>query len=440
VHYDVYHVYTVDVHSVAAVDCLRQLCRGELAHERPLASRLAAEIARPAPLFLATLLHDVGKGYPDSTGSRKNHSGSGAELCDVILPRLGVSPADVAEARALVASHLAMYHTATRRDTGDPAAVEEFVRNVRGREGLRELYLLTVADITTTSPTAMTSWKARMLDELYFAADAFLAGRKDEAYEERFQRAREEAMRLWRGPREFLEEFLATMPERYLVANAPEAIVAHAKVALERKSATVHAALVPSRHPEIAELCVVARDRPGLLKRIAAAITAGRLEVLAAQVYSRTKKSGEGEGVDLFWLRDRVDGAEGVDRNVARLVRDIREFCDTAADPEELLAARLGTTSPWRERPSPAVLTEVSIDDRASPRHTVIEVFAKDRPGLLFTVARALHEVGLSIALSKINTEGTKVADVFYVNELDGERVAPERFKEIRDALVKAIG
>jgi [protein-PII] uridylyltransferase len=440
VHHDVYHVYTVDVHSVAAVDCLRQLCRGELAHERPLASRLAAEIARPVPLFLATLLHDVGKGYPDASGSRKNHSRSGAELCDVILPRLDLSPGDVAEARALVASHLTMYHTATRRDTGDPAAVEEFVRNVRGREGLRELYLLTVADITTTSPTAMTSWKARMLDELYFAADAFLAGRKDLADVERFDRARKDALRLWSGPREHLEEFLATMPERYLVANAADAIVAHARVALERKGAAVHAALVPSRHPDVAELCVVARDRPGLLKRIAAAITAGRLEVLAAQVYSRTKKSGEGEAVDLFWVRDRVDGAEGAHRNFARLLKDLRDFCESEQDPQTLLAARLGSGSPWRERPSPAVLTEVSIDDRASPRHTVIEVFAKDRPGLLFTLARALHEMGLSIALSKINTEGTKVADVFYVNDLDGKRVAPERFKEIRDALVKAIG
>src|SRR5207302_5046307 len=84
VHHDVYHVYTVDVHSVAAVDCLRAICRGDLAHERPLASRLAAEIARPVPIFLATLLQDVGKGYPDATGSRRNHSAAGAELYNTI--------------------------------------------------------------------------------------------------------------------------------------------------------------------------------------------------------------------------------------------------------------------------------------------------------------------------------------------------------------------
>src|SRR5262249_50808009 len=106
VHHDVYHVYTVDVHSVAAVDCLRAICRGDLVHERPLASRLAAEIARPVPLFPATLLHDVGKGYPDASGSRKNHSVTGAELCDAILPRLGVVGDDAAEVRSLILHHL----------------------------------------------------------------------------------------------------------------------------------------------------------------------------------------------------------------------------------------------------------------------------------------------------------------------------------------------
>jgi [protein-PII] uridylyltransferase len=231
------------------------------------------------------------------------------------------------------------------------------------------------------------------------------------------------------------------MPERYLLANGADAIAAHAGVALDRGTTPVHAAVVPSRHPEFAEVCVVAEDRPGLLARIAAAITAGRLEVLAAQVYSRALPSGRSEAVDLFWVRDRTEGPEAVERAMPRLVRDLADVCSGAMDPEELLRQRTGSTSPWRERRSPAVLTEVVVDDRASPRHTVIEVFAKDRPGLLYTVARALHELRLSIALSKINTEGTKVADVFYVNELDGSKVAPgERFKEIRDSLVRAIG
>jgi len=453
VHHDVYHVYTVDVHSVAAVDALRAVCRGENAHDRPLASRLAAEIARPEPLFLATLLHDVGKGYPDASGSRKNHSITGADLCATILPRLGVGPEEAEEVRALVRDHLVMYHVATRRDLDDPATTRDFCAQLRSREGLRNLYLLTVCDLTTTSPTAMTSWKARMLDELYFAADATFAGGGDTFDQERTERVQSAALGLWRGEKTALVDFLASMPERYLLANAPEAICAHARVAEERvrDRRVVAAALVPSRHPEVSELCVVADDAPGLLARFAAAITASRLEVLGAQVYSRqlTPISVKGraptgtapaEAVDLFWVRDSRGNADGVAQALPRLVRDLEALCSGATSADDLLRDRVGSASPWRERPSPAVISEVVVDDRASPRHTVVEVFAKDRPGLLYSLARAMHGLGLGIALSKINTEGTKVADVFYVNELDGSKVDPgPRFKAIREALLAAV-
>jgi [protein-PII] uridylyltransferase len=440
VHHDVYHVYTVDAHSVASIDRLRQLARGELAHEFGLASRLAAEIARPRPLFLATLLHDVGKGYPDENGSRRGHSKTGADLCARILPRLGFAPEEVDDVRQLVLDHLLMYHVATRRDLDDMATIEEFCRSVRGREGLRSLYLLTVADLSTTSPTAMTSWKARMLDDLYFAAEAYLAGQEPRADVERVARVREAVRKAWSGPSEAIEVLLASMPERYLLANAPESIVQHARVVGERGGRTANVGRISSRRAEATELCVVADDRPGLLASIAAAITANRFEVLAAQVYSRQCKDARVEAVDLFWVRDREGGTDGVDRVLPRLACDLEDVVAARVDPEVLLRARIGSASPWRERPSPAVTVEVLVDDRASPRHTVVEVFAKDRPGLLYTLARALHELGLSIVLSKINTEGMRVADVFYVSELDGSKVAPgPRYKQIRDELTQAI-
>jgi len=125
---------------------------------------------------------------------------------------------------------------------------------------------------------------------------------------------------------------------------------------------------------------------------------------------------------------------------LTNILRDLDEVCRGSIEPAELLRSRIGTASPWRERPSPAVPTDIVVDDRASPRHTVVETFAKDRPGLLYTLAQALHELGLTIALSKINTEGNKVADVFYVNELDGTKVLPgDRFKVIKETLARAI-
>jgi [protein-PII] uridylyltransferase len=439
VHHDVYHVYTVDVHSISAVDRLRQLSRGELAHEFPLASRLAVEMARPRPLFVATLLHDIGKGYPDATGSRKNHSRAGAELCDRILPRLGISSEDIADARQLVRDHLLMYHVATHRDLDDIATIAEFCQSLRGREGLRDLYLLTMVDVTTTSPTAMTSWKARMLEELYFAAEGYLTGTKAGADTERLARVVDAVHAAWTGPTTLLDALLASLPERYLLANRPESIVQHAIAVATRGTRPAMVVPVPSRHPEAAELCIVADDRPGLLESIAAALTANRLEVLSAEVYSHPV-GAEREALDLFWVRDRDGGTEGVEDALPRLSRDLEDVCSGRVTASELLRMRTGSLSPWRERPSPEVPTEILFDNRASTRHTIVEVYAKDRRGLLHRLARTFYELKLSIMLSKINTEGARVADVFYVTELDGSKVLPgARHQEIHDALVRAV-
>ncbi|WP_437819287.1 [protein-PII] uridylyltransferase [Sorangium sp. So ce1078] len=466
VHHDVYHVYTVDVHSVAAVDRLASLVRGELAGEFGLPCRLAAEATRPTMLFFATLLHDVGKAIGGT-----DHSRRGAEMARKILERLGFPPEDIDEACHLILKHLVMYLIATRRDLDDPATISEFCQEVHGREGLRDLYLLTVADLSTTSPTSMTSWKARMLDELYLSADAALRGARGEGGalgvdDQRMARAisgtvgaledlpaANEAER--RAQRDFLARYLASMPERYLLANSPAAIAAHAELARQQQGGgnSVSVALVPSRHPEAAELCVVAPDRPGLLAAITAALASSRLEVHAAQIHSRAcddaglddggmirARAGSSppagvrlQAVDLFWVRDRGEGVGGVARAIPKLVTDIQAVLSGQLSGAELAKKRRG--GGLRERPTPKVKTQISIDDRAS-HHTVIEVLTRDRPGLLFAISDALYQLGLSISVAKINTEGTRVADVFYVSEADGAKVGNgKRMQEVEERL-----
>jgi [protein-PII] uridylyltransferase len=447
VHHDLYHVYTVDVHSIAAVDRLRELARGDLAKQWPLACRIAAETTRPEVLFLATLLHDVGKVVGGT-----DHSRRGAEMARIILARLGLSHEDVEAACHLISQHLVMYHVAARRDLEDPATIVEFARQVQGQEGLRHLYLLTIADLSTTSPTAMTRWKAGMLGELFVATDAMMSGSAP-SREGRARGVRDEVIALWgsRPGAQFVEDYLDTMSERYLLSNTPAEIVAQAEVVRSAQRESVRVALVSSRHPDVAELCVVtgeptasselcviAGDRPGLLAAITAAIVASRLEVHAAQINSRTLSDGRVQAVDLFWVRDHEGGAAAVKRVLPKLDHDLRAVITGAVSPRDLA---IQPASPWSERPSPPVTTEISMDNRASLRHTVIEVLTKDRPGLLFTLSQALHELGLTIAVAKINTEGNRVADVFYVTEVDGKKLDPERrTAEVRQALFAALG
>lgn len=447
VHHDIYHVYTVDVHSVAAVDRIRALTRGELASEYPLACRLAGDTPRKVPLYVATLLHDVGKG-----GGGAGHSERGAEMSKSICARLGLSREDAEEVRWLIEQHLAMYHVATRRDLDDPGTVASFAEVITKSGGsplerLQHLYLLTVADISTTSPTAMTSWKARMLDDLFLATSHHLASKQrgDETPDEILERVRSEARAAWGKRDAFLESYLEAMPKSYFIGQTGRSVAAHAAVVARRGGAPVVVDVVPSRHADAMELCIAADDRPGLLASIAAALAANRLDVMTAHIFNRPVQDGtKQEAVDFFAVRRaNRDGAEAIEpldaREVARIAADLEGVVTGSIDAGGLLRDRRGPAS-LREKPAPAVPTGVEIDDRASRRFTVIDVYAKDRPGLLYTIAKGLHELGLSIARSKIATEGARAADSFYVTEIDGSKVASApRRDEIRRVIAADI-
>ena len=372
-------------------------------------------------------------------------------MARVILARLGLAKEDIDDACHLIDKHLTLYVVAARRDLNDPATVVDFASEVRGRAGLRDLYLLTVADLSTTSPNAMTKWKAGMMDGLWRATDAYLAG-NDVAEPSRISKVRSQVRALWpsRTNLQPLDEYLDSMPERYLIANTPSEIVAHALIATEPRETAVAASLVPSRLEDVMELCVVtegrsskglcvvAGDRPGLLAGIAAAISGNRLRIQAAQIHSRALRSGGMQAVDLFWVHvDPGDDLALVER-MRKLQRDLNAVITNEVAPRDLVKRQ--HISRWAERVLPRVETEVVIEHRASSQYTVVEVLTEDRPALLFLLAEALHGLGLTIRVAKISTEGTRVIDVFYVTELDGNKVAPgPRSEEVRQCLLRTL-
>ncbi len=437
VHHDIYHVLTVDAHSIAALDCLHALRRGDLVCEFPLASWLAAELARPSVLAFAVLLHDVGK---DIGG--KSHSERGAELAATILARLGMPSEDAADVVHLIRNHLAMYHVATRRDVDDPRTIVDFRPVAQSREGLRELYLLTVADISTTSPTALTTWKSRMLEELFVATDRSFAGaestRDDAAAKARRAAVveRAEARVAGRLEPEFVAEFLRAIPDRYLYANTPEWIVEHIALAA-RASGDVARVEHLQTIDSYVELWVVADDQPGLLAKIAATFAAARLKVLGAQIYTWKLADGRQRALDGFWVSGRGEASE-VLRVVPQLEQELKALVSGTLTAEELLGRR--RPSAWTGQRVPDVASRVSVDNRAATDHTVIEVIGPDRPGLLYSLAHALQAEALDIALAKINTEGARIADVFYVADERGAKVTdPARVRAVEERLLAAV-
>ena len=442
VHHDLYHVYTVDVHSVACVDRVRALMRGELMQRHALGCRLAAEAYRPHRLLFAALLHDIGKVF-----GGKEHSIRGAAMARSILARFALDAEDVEHVSALVLHHLSMYFVAARRDLADPGTIEQFAEVVGNRDYLRNLYLLTIADISTTAPTSMTSWKARMLDELYTSTDERLAG-ADGC--EPLRRARAALYTHTDGKleRARVDELLDSMPERYLLSHSAAEIAAHVRSVQAARGKSLYLKLTPSHLSNIAELCVITGaatendgvgDRPGLLAAIAAALTACKLEIYAAQIYTRARSTPDEQVLDVFWVRDRVHGIEGLKELLPKLERILRSLISGAVTPEELLKQR--TAPSWSERPCPPVQVEIGVDNRSSKKYTIVEVVAQDRPGVLFTVSHTLHRLGLSIEFAKVNTEGNRVVDIFYVTELDETKLASRtRIEQLKSALLASLG
>lgn len=435
--HDVYHVYTVDVHVVRSVDRLRELFAGEVASAQGLASRLAAEAPRRTPLFVATLLHALGKVHGGDRPER------GAQLSRPIAERLGLSAVDVEHVAWLIQEQRSLYHWATRRDTSDPATLAELADRVGSQERLRDLYLLSVATLSTTNPTAMSAWKARMLEDLFFGLTATLEGERASAASRAGQLRREVRVGfVGDAGQDVLEAFVDAMPDRYVLANPVDVIRRHARiwrdaispserisypsmpVLLDHERSLV-VRMGPGPSDELAELVVLTDDRPGLLSDVTAAFASNGLAIVDAQIYTLERYA-----FDVFLIRREQRGPGRRDLDVApvdgalveRFQEDLRA-CLVGEVTADMLLARIASTPTWMRRRSPAVATEVVVDNAASPRFTVVDVFTRDRVGVLHTIARTLHDEGLTIALSKVNTEGDRVADVFYVQDASGGKL-----------------
>jgi [protein-PII] uridylyltransferase len=415
--HDAYHAYTVDAHSILAVDRLHQLARGELASEFRVVSRAAAEMPRPLPLYLALLLHGIGAGHPDDP------SRHAAAIAGPVGERLGLDLADVQHMQWLIATQSTMYFWATRRDITDPSVIAEVARDVQTLHRLRDLYLFTFCQVSTANPTAMSAWNARMLDELWQAVSDHIEGRGG-GVPAQLERVKRDTIAGVQDPgqRARLESFIASTPERYLLANSIERIRQHAEVVEARNEPLAFLAADSGVGPGTLELVIACDDRPGLLADLTAAFAAARFSVDSAQVYTRVREGKLDEAFDIFHVsHPGMGNAELMRPELEALRRNMLELLSGKLNAAELLAQRAKPPS-WA-RPGPRIKTEIHVDNASSSRYTIVDVYTRDRTDLLHVIARTLHEKGLTISLAKVNTEGQRVADVFYVQTHAGTKL-----------------
>jgi len=421
VQHDLYHVYTVDQHQLYAVAMLKRIARGELAAEHPTATEAYRGLTRLAPLYLATLLHDVGKPLG------KGHAEKGAVVAGAVARRLGMSEADAELAELLVRQHLTMAHLSQRRDLTDPEVISRFAARMDDEDTLAALYLLTLCDTAMTNPDNLTTWKSSLLRELFERTRDHLRGAEPAAVHEVVADVRAGVVtKLAEAGLDagVVARFVEGIDQRFLGQLTPRQAARHVKLALAQRAAGTSVDLSVSHYPMrgMSELRVVAPDVHGALAAITGALAANRVDILGAVVGHadpETPGAGPGLALDLFFVRDLVGEAIAEDDpRWAKLEADLRAlFGDGRPDQAEVgrLISRRRRSTGLPPRKTPDVMTDVRVFGDDSAGATIIEVFTRDRIGVLHQITQTLADLGLDILLSKISTEGEKVADVFYV-------------------------
>jgi len=430
--HDMYHVYTVDEHTIRAIGLLHRIETGDLAEDHPLATEIVHKVASRRALYVAVLMHDIAKGRGG------DHSVIGADLALELCPRLGLDSQETETVSWLVRYHLVMSNTAQKRDIDDPKTIRDFADHCQSPERLRLLLVLTVADMRATGPAVWNGWKAALLRELYYRTEELLSGSiVADTVTARVARAKDAvAARLADLPSEDIEDFLELGYTAYWLSLDSATQARHAALTrtAHRDNAEISIDVGIDEKRSVTEITVYTPDHPGLFSQIAGAMALFGASIVEARIFTLAN----GHALDIFTIQNAAGKAVSDPRDLERLKNRIANSLTGELRPWRELVGR--ESLPRRARDVFEVPPRVLIDNTASNFFSVIEVNGRDRPGLLHDVTRALTECGLQIGTAKISTYGERVVDVFYVKDVFGMKITnAQKQDEVRKAVLASL-
>ena len=428
--FDMYHHYTVDEHTIRAIGLVTQIEAGTLKEDHPLATEIIHKLVSRRVLYVAVLLHDVAKGRGG------DHSVLGAGVAEKLCPRLGMTAAETEMVAWLVRWHLLMSATAFKRDLADPKTVQDFCERVKSPERLRLLLCLTVVDIRAVGPGVWNGWKGQLLRDLYFLAEEVLvAGHANVARGERVK-AKKKALR--HALSDWSEGAFAIHAERlfdaYWIAESDDILADNARLIrrTEAEGGLLGVDIQVSPAQDMTRLSVFTADHPGLFARLAGAISVAGASITGAKIHT----TADGMAMDNFIVQSTDGTAFDTADLKTKLTDLVLKTLKGKVRPKERLARQSLFGDPSK---SFEIAPVVLIDNKASGRSTVIEVNAKDRPGLLYDLAYCLYRLKLSIFSAHVATYGERAVDVFYVRDLVGQKISNKvRLKNIEAKLLAA--
>ncbi len=419
--FDRYHHYTVDAHTIRAIDILRdfRLGAGEFI-DMPLATKLMSGLERPELLYLALLYHDIAKGRGG------DHSEIGETLARRFCKRLGLSKDDCDLVAWLVLHHLRLSKTAQHYDLSDPDVIAEFASFVGDRERLVYLFLLTVADVTAVGPGTWTDWKGHLFTQLYNAADGVLRTGQVEAEdaEARIALRKKSVLSMCKPEEKARVQRALAVISNTLAMHCPPATLLTLSRMLGAESG-VH--LETNETLGYTRVLAWGLDRPKLFSHLTATLAHANTKAMTAHAYALR----DGRVLDEFHITDANDNPLTEAGQIDRLKK-------------RLLKVLGGDEPPPIKRPAkPDILMKaqpVQVRHHTAAAHnvTAIEVVAADRKGLLATLAAAIAETGVDLRGANVATFGEKAVDVFFVTNDSGETLDARRTKLLIAALERA--
>jgi [protein-PII] uridylyltransferase len=421
---DFYHRFTVDEHSILAIESLHRLNQGQSEWDKRYAE-LLGELEDPELLYLTLLLHDTGKGVPG-----RNHVEASMEIAASCMDRLDLEEGERAVVMFLIENHLEM-SAQLRRDIFNPETVAAFAEKVGTPERLKMLCLLTYADIKAVNPEALTPWKAENVWQLYIASANYLNRSADQrvhgdANGEKLARLRSLAPVTGAKFKDFVEGF----PQRYLRVHSAEEVMRHMGMAEELGRDTLQVDLKRGRHWY--ELTLVTKDRPSLFATVTGVLAAWGMNIVKANAFSNQA----GTVVDSLYFTDRFRTLELNLSEWDRFKKSIAAVLAGDADLDQMLRER--QRSEKNTSTKVKVKTRIEFDDAASSTSTLLQVIAQDRPRLLHRISSCLSHQRCNIEIALIDTEGQMAIDAFYLTS-EGKKLTLEHQKKVEKALLQEL-
>ena len=431
IQHDLYHHYTVDEHTLRAVEALDDLHN----RETSLSSLRAVleEIEDVRLVYLALLLHDLGKGR----GS--GHIPRGARIAERICERLHLYPEAATKVVKLVRHHVLMAHLSQRRDIRELRVAKYFASQVGGLDVLNMLFVLTYADLNAVAPGVWSDWKGTLLEQLYTRTRAVFTG-ESLVIQDDVQQIKEQVIERLAGAISVseIERHFALSPARYLETISVEEAESHLALVKQLENESF-ACLWEDRGDFATQLTISSRDRHGLFADFAGTLAATGVDILSAEVNTRE----DGIAVDSFVLQQTgthrsidVHRRQMIERS---LENSIKGEQDVAALVDRWTSRHAPRRAPVLTRNGTSQLS-VECDNEASEATTLVQVRAADEHGLAYKIARTLTAFGVEIFCAKIATKKSDALDVFYVTSADGSKLDQASMEDLKQVLISALG